>query len=102
MLNDPLQALAPESAPLSAKPPRLLQRDCTDQPGELVPAVHVCDGDRLQVKALLASLDLSACWPKFEEEGVDLEVPLLVRAPAVSRGLHASLCRLLSGFRTTT
>jgi hypothetical protein len=56
----------------------------------------------LQVKALLASLDLSACWPKFEEEGVDLEVPLLVRAPAVSRGLHAGLCRLLSGFRTTT
>lgn len=29
--------------------------------------------DPLQVKALLASLDLSACWPKFEEEGVDLE-----------------------------
>ena len=32
--------------------------------------------DWLQVKALLASLDLSACWPKFEEEGVDLEVRL--------------------------
>jgi hypothetical protein len=32
MLNDPLQALAPESTPLSAKPPRLLQRGCTDQP----------------------------------------------------------------------
>jgi hypothetical protein len=45
----------------------------------------VCDGDRLQVKALLASLDLSACWPKFEEEGVDLEV-----RPSVCRTLSNS------------